>query len=226
MLALSYVFSVLSIIFYSIVYFPQFRLIYKTENSENLSILMLIMWTQGDALSLAGLILLHLELNLIIIGWYHLFIGISMMIYTFYYKKERKLLDAFYIMTFILLNITICSVLQIYVTEQQSQIGEIIGWITASLYIIGRFPQFYLNYKKKSVEGLSIVMYVNTILGNIFYVCSILTYSIEYEYIRINMPWIILSVVVIFLDLFIIAQCKYYIHANHIDMINKFIVDV
>lgn len=207
---LSYVFSIFSIIFYSIVYLPQFFLIYKTKNSEDLSIIMLILWSQADALSLMGVILLQLELNLIIIGWYHLFIGILMICFTFYYKKKYTILDGVSIGLFVTCNIITCSILQNLITQPFLQPGEILGWITTSLYIIGRFPQIYLIFKSKSVEGLSILMYVYTILGNLFYISSILTFLNNSEYIYLNMPWIVLGVVVIILDILIIIQCKYY----------------
>lgn len=210
MQALSYVFSILSVIFYSIVYFPQFRLIYKNKNSDDISILMLIMWSQADALSLLGVLLLKLEINLVIIGWYHLFIGILMIIFTFYYKKERTILYASIILFFVFSNVTLCAIIQSMISEQLLEPGEIIGWITTSLYILGRFPQIYHNFTTKSVEGLSLMMYIYTILGNMFYIFSIITFSIEPEYLRINMPWIILGISTITLDLFVIIQCKYY----------------
>ena len=207
---LSYVFGIFSLIFYSIVYLPQFILIYRTKNSEDLSILMLILWSQADALSLMGVILLQLEINLMVIGWYHLFVGILMMLFTFYYRKKYRIGDGVSIGIFITTNIVTCSVLQNLITEPLLQPGEILGWITACLYIIGRFPQIYLNFKTKSVESLSVLMYVYTILGNLFYICSIVTFSSDYEYIRVNMPWIVLGIVIIVLDIFIIIQCKYY----------------
>lgn len=221
----SYVFSVLSLIFYSIVYFPQFYLIYKTKNSEDLSIMMLILWSQADALSLVGVILLQLELNLVIIGWYHMFVGILMMSYTFYYRKKYTILESSSIFLFISTNIALCSVLQSTVTQPYEKPGEIIGWFTTGLYIIGRFPQIYFNFKTRSVEGLSIMMYVYTILGNLLYIMSIIFFSTDFSYIKLNMPWIVLGVVTIVLDLFLIAQCKYYKKYPLLQATPAFIVD-
>lgn len=89
----SYILGILSIIFYSIVYFPQLLLIFKTKNSDDLSIMMFILWNQADVLSLIGVIVLHLELTLIIIGWYHLIIGVVMMFVAYYYKSKRTVKD-------------------------------------------------------------------------------------------------------------------------------------
>ena len=86
----SFVFGVLSIIFYSVVYYPQFYVIYKTKKTDGISIWMLLVWGQADFLSLVGVIVLNLELSLIIIGWYHAFIGFLMTLYTLYYEKGDK----------------------------------------------------------------------------------------------------------------------------------------
>jgi hypothetical protein len=55
---------------------------------------------------------------------------------------------------------------------------------------------------------LSILMYVFTILGNATYTAVI---TIDNETIQSNMPWIVSSVVMIVLDLYIIYQHYYYI---------------
>jgi uncharacterized protein with PQ loop repeat len=88
--------------------------------------------------------------------------------------------------------------------------GEIIGWITTSLYLIGRIPQIYLNSKSRNVEGLSILMFVYTILGNVFYLLSFFTFSIEESYIQSNLPWISTTIITILLDIFVIFQILYY----------------
>ena len=47
---LSYIFSICSIVFYSIVYFPQFNEIYKTKSSDGISIFTLLLYTEADFL--------------------------------------------------------------------------------------------------------------------------------------------------------------------------------
>jgi solute carrier family 66 (lysosomal lysine-arginine transporter), member 1 len=206
----SYILGVVSIIFYSIVYFPQLHLISKTKNSDDLSIMMFILWNQADVLSLIGIIILQLELTLIIIGWYHLIIGVIMMFVAYYYKSKRTVKDTVAVVLFMCVNLTVTIVLQALIVEPYEKIGESMGWITAVVYIVGRFPQLYLNYKSKSTESVSIGMYAYTILGSVFYVGSIYAFSSEVEYLRANLPWIAMSLITIFFDIVIIAQCVYY----------------
>lgn len=216
---LSYTLGIISVVFYSIVYFPQLRLIYKSKNSDDLSILMLILWSQADVLSLVGLIVLQLELSLIVIGWYHLFVGVVMMGVTYYYRSVRTLGDGVSILLFIFINVSVTVVVQVLVKTTEYKVGEILGWVTTVIYIIGRFPQIYTNYTTKSTDNLSVGMYTNTILGNTFYVASIFALSLEPDYLYSNLPWIVLAIVSNIIDLFIVAQCYYYCYTanNKID---------
>ncbi|KAH9935027.1 PQ loop repeat-domain-containing protein [Fomitopsis serialis] len=54
-------------------------------------------------------------------------------------------------------------------------IGRISAWICTTLYLTSRLPQIWKNFVRKSVEGLSIYLFIFAFLGNLFYVASILT---------------------------------------------------
>lgn len=202
----SYIFGVLSIIFYSVVYYPQFYEIYKTKNIDGISVWMLLLWGQADILSLIASVLIDQYVSLIIIGWYHIFIGVLMVIYVLYYDEKYKYK---YVIVYYIINLSICLYLNI-IKKHDELSGSIIGWFTSIIYIIGRFPQINLNIKRQTTEGLSIWMYIFTISGNISYIISIVSYSVEKEYIILNLPWIFMTFITLFLDLFVIYQCRYY----------------
>lgn len=205
----SFAIGIFSIIFYSVVYYPQFYVIYKTKKAEGISIWMLLIWGQADFLSLIGTVILNLELTLVLIGWYHALIGFLMTLYTLYYETENKLVKYVSVGLYYASNISICA----YLTGTMlynAEAGAVVGWISSVLYIIGRLPQLYMNYTRKSTEGLSILMYVFTILGNTCYLLSVLVYSIEPEYINTNMPWIVMIVMTVSMDFVIIFQAFYY----------------
>ena len=218
---LAYSLSIASLVFYSIVYVPQFLVIYKSKSSSGISLWMLLLWTQADVLSLIGTIVLHMYTNIIMISWYHFIVGVLMIIFVLYYRdkynndyenlqsftKEYKI-QVLSTIIFICTDTVICVILNVRITSSHDLIGEIIGWVTTVFYIVGRFPQMWLNYKNKSTEGLSILMYVFTILGNATYTAVI---TLDNETIQSNMPWIVSSVVMIVLDLYIIYQHYYYI---------------
>jgi hypothetical protein len=57
-------------------------------------------------------------------------------------------------------------------------------------------------------------MYVFTILGNTCYLLATFTFSIETEYILLNMSWIVMIVVTVSMDFVVIFQSYYYKNKN------------
>eukprot|EP01106_Pelomyxa_sp_JSP_P002819 TRINITY_DN1425_c0_g1_i7.p1 TRINITY_DN1425_c0_g1~~TRINITY_DN1425_c0_g1_i7.p1 ORF type:complete len:123 (-),score=33.55 TRINITY_DN1425_c0_g1_i7:75-443(-) len=51
--------------------------------------------------------------------------------------------------------------------------GDVCAWVSGLLYFFGRIPQVWHNYKRKSVAGLSLGMFVCASLGNLCYGTSI-----------------------------------------------------
>ena len=208
---LSFAFSIISVFFYSIVYIPQFYSIYKNKSSKGVSIWMILTFCLADGLSLVGTILLGLTFSLVVMGWYHCIVGISMLLAVFFYKRNRSIYEYTFVFGFVFTAVITYVLVQVFLSSTTYEIpGSIVGWFSTSMYIIGRLPQIYLNYKRKSTEGLSILMFLFSILGNVFYLVCILTFSVEPEYIFYNMPWIILVVVTVSLDFFVMYQWKLY----------------
>lgn len=209
--SISYIFSSISLLFYSIVYLPQFYLIYTTKSADGVSTWMLILWSQADALSLFGTLLLYLPSNFIAIGWYHFLIGVAMIVAVSYYNKAKNNLELYSSVLFIFANTSIGIVLNTIVNVKYEEVGSILGWITMMTYLVGRFPQIYMNWNRKTTEGLSLLMYIFTILGNLFYIGVIFSTP---EYFTENIPWLITGIFSIVLDVIIISQHYYYINKN------------
>lgn len=223
---ISYILSTISLVFYSIVYVPQFYVIYKSKSSSGISFWMLLLWSQADILSLIGTILLHMSLSIIIIGWYHYFIGALMIIVVLFYVDKytiddiehgkhlsgkhlsgRFIKQCLATVLFLVLNTVVCITLQLTIDKPYDEMGAILGWITMVFYSVGRLPQIWLNYKRKSTEGLSLLMYIFTMCGNSIYLAVI---TIDPLNINMNLPWIINCVITILMDIFVIFQHYYY----------------
>ncbi|KAK8035952.1 PQ loop repeat-domain-containing protein [Apiospora marii] len=100
--------------------------------------------------------------------------------------------------------------------------GQIFGWMCALLYLGSRLPQLLLNWRRKSVEGISMLFFLFSCLGNLTYVLSIFAYEptcahpghcqpgeagdIYGRYILVNASWIAGSLGTLFLDLGIFVQ--------------------
>lgn len=77
---------------------------------------------------------------------------------------------------------------------------KILGYLSAVLYLSARIPQIYHNYKLKSTEGLSLLFFMFSTLGNVSFAASILLAWTDMEYFLLNLPWLIGSAGTVFFD--------------------------
>ncbi|CAO3568011.1 unnamed protein product [Mortierella alpina] len=82
----------------------------------------------------------------------------------------------------------------------------ILGWGSAALYLGSRVPQIYKNWRLRSCEGLSVLMFIFSLLGNTLFIASIFLSSTERSYLIRNMPWWLGSAGTLVFDLTIFAQ--------------------
>ncbi|KAL9641938.1 hypothetical protein ABK040_003996 [Willaertia magna] len=92
-----------------------------------------------------------------------------------------------------------------------SIIGYLIGCICALFYMGARLPQIYKNFKRKSTEGLSPLLFMCAFSGNILYASSLFLYDpTSILYLLSRAPWITESSVNSCLDSVILMQIIYY----------------
>lgn len=92
----------------------------------------------------------------------------------------------------------------------EDEVGYGIGIVSSIFYTFSRGGQMYKNYKRKTTDGLSIMMFVLAVLGNLTYGLSILVRQLDATYVLKHLPWLIGSLGVIFLDLSLLCQFYYY----------------
>ncbi|KAK6197518.1 PQ loop repeat-domain-containing protein [Scheffersomyces amazonensis] len=94
---------------------------------------------------------------------------------------------------------------------QPIQVGpQIMGYLSALLYLGARIPQIIQNHKRKSVHGLSLLFFLFSTLGNLTYAGQILFYRNDHEYILLNLSWLLGSLGTIFEDSIIFLQFYIY----------------
>jgi uncharacterized protein with PQ loop repeat len=81
-----------------------------------------------------------------------------------------------------------------------STLGQIFGWGCAVLYLGSRIPQVVKNFRRKSTDGLSLLFFLFACLGNITYVLSILSLSLDARYLFVNLSWLVGSAGTLMLD--------------------------
>ncbi|KAF8474884.1 PQ loop repeat-domain-containing protein [Kalaharituber pfeilii] len=88
--------------------------------------------------------------------------------------------------------------------------AEILGYISAALYLGARIPQIIQNYRKQSCEGLSVLFFMLSLLGNLTYGAGILFHSTEQAYVVDNLPWLLGSLGTMVEDVIIFCQFRLY----------------
>ncbi|CUM64955.1 uncharacterized protein PRCAT00002573001 [Priceomyces carsonii] len=87
---------------------------------------------------------------------------------------------------------------------------QIMGYMSAFLYLGARIPQILQNYKRKSVKGLSLLFFLFSTLGNLTYAGQILCYRSDSQYVLLNLSWLLGSLGTILEDSFIFLQFYMY----------------
>ncbi|KAL5337033.1 PQ loop repeat-domain-containing protein [Aspergillus crustosus] len=88
--------------------------------------------------------------------------------------------------------------------------AQVLGYFSAVCYLGARLPQIYKNYSDKSCEGLSLLFFILSLVGNLTYGAGILFHSTEKNYIIANLPWLIGSLGTMVEDVTIFAQFRMY----------------
>ncbi|KZV79220.1 PQ-loop-domain-containing protein [Exidia glandulosa HHB12029] len=87
--------------------------------------------------------------------------------------------------------------------------AQVMGYGSMVLYLFARVPQILKN-RVTHCEGLAAGMFVLSAIANTTYLASILAKSLDPEYIRINLSWIIGSGGCVFLDFVVLSQFAAY----------------
>ncbi|KAK3104476.1 hypothetical protein FSP39_003011 [Pinctada imbricata] len=110
---------------------------------------------------------------------------------------------------------------QLILQNFRDEVGYAIGVVSSIFYIGSRSSQLYKNYKRKSTEGLSLLMFWLAILGNLTYGLSILVRQLDAVFVIRHIPWLVGSLGVILLDASLVIQFKYYGSTDTIEEISR-----
>ncbi|KAK3630349.1 hypothetical protein LTR56_017525 [Elasticomyces elasticus] len=92
-------------------------------------------------------------------------------------------------------------------TDEGTPLGaSILGYASAVCYLGARIPQILKNQRERSCEGLSLLFFVLSVVGNATYGAGILFHSLERGYVLTNLPWLIGSLGTMVEDGVIFAQ--------------------
>lgn len=88
--------------------------------------------------------------------------------------------------------------------------GYIIGIISAFLYLGSRLPQIFKNFKRRTTDGLSPLLFFCALMGNLTYSVSIFLMSTRVDFLLSKAPWILGSAGVVVQDLVVLLQFLFF----------------
>lgn len=157
---------------------PQLYINFKNQSSEAISLSLILLWIVGDIFSMISAQAKGISYTVIYIAWYHIVLGGLFAIQILYYRalnksyssetvpllwdtiEEQEQLQILYSNEKIFLAVSISSIICTFFIIEIPYIADIIGWISTFIFIGSRIPQIYLNYQRKSTEGLSIYSFI------------------------------------------------------------------
>lgn len=227
---LSNVLGMWSSIIWFFVLIPQLYINYQNQNSDAISLSLILLWVIGDIFSIMSAQAKNISYTVIYIGWYHIIIGVLFAIQIMYYRylnknreetvpliweiEEQDFIQIIYSNEKIFLLVSLCCITFSCFIINQPYIADTIGWISTFIFIGSRIPQIYLNYQRKSTEGLSIYSFILVNVANLLFLSSILVNLCDVNnnglFIINNLQWIIGSSTTVFFDLIIFYQFQIY----------------
>ncbi|KAJ2778645.1 hypothetical protein GGI15_004117 [Coemansia interrupta] len=91
-------------------------------------------------------------------------------------------------------------------------VAQAMGTISAVVYIMSYVPQALQNHQRKSCDGLSIWLFLLSLMGNTTYALAILVVSLSPEYLAPYVPWLLGALVPCLIHIVILYQFKIYRH--------------
>ncbi|CAJ0915937.1 5164_t:CDS:2 [Entrophospora sp. SA101] len=190
---------------------PQVITNYKNKSTDGVSIQFLMILLLGDVTNLVGCLLTKQLPFQTYLSMYFCSMDCALFLQYFYYTwssssingdddcEERKELEP----------ISKTSRTSSIRSSNSLIIGRVISWMCTTLYLTSRMPQIWQNHQRKSVEGLSIVMFIFAALGNLTYTMSIFTNPLASSdplFLIDKIPYILGSVGTLSFDVTIFLQ--------------------
>lgn len=238
--ALCITFGILSNVIWMFVYVPQFLKNIYHKNVEAISFLMILFALAGDILSYISSKAKHLSYVIIFGSFYHSIFSCILLSQWVYYKfrnyEDRNILSIssvsrdlfkninFYFSLCFMLILLVIKILSESVLANNSIFFDYLAWCSTLIFIIARIPQIILNYKRKSIVGLSKWTFIMICCANTLFFVSLIVKIIDLndnenqthkispirQYINNNLQWIFGCTITTIFDLVILYQFKIY----------------
>lgn len=226
---LSLIFGGLNLVIWFGILVPQIYKNYQNSCSKGLSYLLFYKLLIGGMISLTIALIKRTSLTIVYIGIHHLIITTILMSQLLYYrfKKDYIRLPSEDISTLeskvgltkteklitIIVSPIVFTLLGIVILTKNVILIDILAWLSNILFTTSKFTQIYINYKKKSTNGLSKISFICMIFTDLCFMASVLVNIIDKpisEVILKNIPWLSSCSISLISGTIILIQFKLY----------------
>jgi len=227
---LSLVFGMSNLVIWFGISLPQIYKNYKNDSSKAVSYLLYYKLLIGGIISLSIALIKHTSITVIYVGIHHTLITMILMTQLLYYRfkpryirlgehyeesiqyENESLSKGEIITTMIFTPIVIILLMIVFITRNIILI-ETLAWTANILFTTSKFTQIYINYSRKSTEGLSKFSFICMIFTDLCFIASILVNGIDKplsEIIVNNIQWLFSCTISLSCGILILAQFKLY----------------
>lgn len=230
---LSLVFGISNLILWGGIAVPQIYKNYKNGCSKAVSYLFYYKLLVGGIISLSIALIKQTSVTVIYVGVHHTIITMVLMSQLLYYRFKPKYIRLDWeenfdneseeiekvglsfseIMTTIIITPAISTLLVIVVITRNIILIETLAWIANILFTTSKFTQIYINYNRRSTEGLSKFSFICMIFTDLCFIASILVNGIDKPIIDViarNIQWLFSCTISLSCGLIILGQFKLY----------------
>jgi|EP00670_Eutreptiella_braarudii_P002204 uncharacterized protein with PQ loop repeat len=184
------------------------------RHAEDLSIHFLALWLAGDMSNLAGCLLVDAALTQTVLGVYFVLSDLILLGQWWAFSGNATGPQMSKVSKYFWMAVGIIAIMGLIMCVLSgltlSAIGDFLGWISGFIYLASRVPQIYQTFVTKHVEDLSIVLFACAVLGNSTYAASILTHSLNSEWLRKQAPFLLGSMGTLAFDAILVYQIVAY----------------
>jgi lipid-A-disaccharide synthase-like uncharacterized protein len=232
---ISLVFGMSNLVIWFGIALPQIYKNYKNGCSKAVSYLFYYKLLVGGIISLSIALIKQTSVTVIYVGVHHTLITMVLMSQLLYYRFKPKYIRLNWeesnesnhesnheleeglsfseIMTTVIVTPAIATLLVIVLITRNIILIETLAWIANILFTTSKFTQIYINYNRRSTEGLSKFSFICMIFTDLCFIASILVNGIDKplsEIVIRNIQWLFSCMISLISGLIILGQFKLY----------------
>ncbi|KAG7811905.1 hypothetical protein KL921_002171 [Ogataea angusta] len=217
---LATVLSVISTVSWIMAQVPQQYENYRNKSTDGISVQFLVLWFFGDLTSFVGCYLTNQLPFQLYLSSYFLFNDL-VLLYQFLHYGGRLRAHSMAAMLLVLWSrfVPVRAADTASATEHSS-IGTAVAWGCTFIYLSSRVPQLIKNYHRKSVQGISPLLFAFALMGNLTYSLSIvcnagaLAAGEREPFLRTELPYILGSSGTVLFDILYFYQRWLYVRPH------------